>query len=137
MLGWTKSEPWIWAWMGAELVRLPAVLHPSLQGQPFCFAGVRGGVTSPAVLCCQSLARVRSWGTELNLFPASGNEGWGRASVPGPQALKDPQREVRLPHILTQERRHPSHSQETVLLQTARGLLFKSALGPMVIHHAR
>jgi hypothetical protein len=30
----------------------------------------------------------------------------------------------------------PQITQETVLLQTARGLLFKSALGPMVIHHA-
>ena len=29
-----------------------------------------------------------------------------------------------------------NHPQETVLLQTARGLLFKSALGPTVIHHA-
>ena len=29
-----------------------------------------------------------------------------------------------------------NHPQETVLLQTARGFLFKSALGPMVIHHA-
>ena len=29
-----------------------------------------------------------------------------------------------------------NHPQETVLLQTARGFLFKSALGPTVIHHA-
>jgi hypothetical protein len=29
-----------------------------------------------------------------------------------------------------------NHLQETVLLQTARGFLFKSALGPTVIHHA-
>ena len=29
-----------------------------------------------------------------------------------------------------------NHPQETVLLQTARGFLFKSTLGPTVIHHA-
>ena len=29
-----------------------------------------------------------------------------------------------------------NHQRETVLLQIARGFLFKSALGPTVIHHA-
>ena len=41
--------------------------------------------------------------------------------------LKDPQRE---------DFPTPNHSQEMVMLQTARGLLFKSALWPTVIHHA-
>jgi hypothetical protein len=42
-----------------------------------------------------------------------------------------------LPHVLTQERRHPKIThKKRVLLQIARGFLFKSALGPMVIHHA-
>ena len=31
MLGWANSEPWIWAWMVAELVSPPALQHPPQQ----------------------------------------------------------------------------------------------------------
>jgi hypothetical protein len=44
---------------------------------------------------------------------------------------------MRIPPISDSGEATPqNHPQETVLLQTARGFLFKSALGPTVIHHA-
>jgi hypothetical protein len=52
-----------------------------------------------------------------------------------PHTLKDPQCEDS-PRSDSGEVTTQNHPQETVLLQTARGFLFKSALRPTVIHHA-
>jgi hypothetical protein len=48
--------------------------------------------------------------------------------------LKDPQCEDS-PMFCLRRGDMPNHSREKVLLQIARGLLFKSTLGPTVIHH--
>ena len=65
-----------------------------------------------------------------------GSQVWGVVRFPG-QRNKWKTHKVRTPPRSDSGEATPqSHQRETVLLQIARGFLFKSALWPTVIHHA-
>ena len=42
-VGWENLEPWIWGWVVAELLSLPALLGLHYQGQLFHFSQMTGG----------------------------------------------------------------------------------------------
>lgn len=49
MLGWTNSKPWIQAWLGDELVSLPALIHLCHQDQLPHFVQVKDKASFPTL----------------------------------------------------------------------------------------
>jgi hypothetical protein len=69
---WAHSKPWIWAWVVAELVSLPTLLHLYYQDWLSCFAQLSGH-QQPAMGGTSSSELV-PWELALQHCPG---EGWG------------------------------------------------------------
>ena len=80
MLEWDNSKPWIWAWVVAELIRLPALLHLATRANSIELPQLAHPVLKPARDRASSPSRMPSGIAHLYprassiRFPRQGSE---------------------------------------------------------------